>query len=148
MAGLIPFNRRRADLMSPGFDDFQNMLDDFFAVGWPFSRSLAGDTFKIDVQDNEKDYVVEAEIPGVNRDEIGISLDDGRLKISVSRQESSEEKDRNYVHRERRCSMMERSVYLSEAAPEGVKAKLDNGVLTVTVPKRKKQDNSLKINIE
>jgi HSP20 family protein len=148
MAGLIPFNRRRADLMGPGFDDFQNMLDDFFAVGWPFNRSLAGDTFKIDVQDNEKDYVVEAELPGVGKDEIGISLDDGKLKISVSRQESSEKEDKNYVHRERRYSMMERRIYLSEAAPEGVKAKMDNGVLTVTVPKRTKQDSSVRIDIE
>ena len=51
MAGLIPFNRKNNDLINSGFDDFRNMLDDFFADNWPIRRSLAADTFKIDVQD-------------------------------------------------------------------------------------------------
>lgn len=41
MAGLIPFNRKNNDLINSGFDDFRNMLDDFFADNWPIRRSLA-----------------------------------------------------------------------------------------------------------
>ena len=52
------------------------------------------------------------------------------------------------VLRERRYSSMSRSVYLADAKQDGVKANLENGVLTVTVPKESKPNNSLKIDIE
>lgn len=148
MAGLIPFNKRPSDLMGTGFDGFQNMLDDFFSVGWPLRRSLAADTFKIDVQDNEKDYVVEAELPGVDKEDVTVSLEEGRLTIQVNKEENTEQKDKNYIHRERRCTAMSRSLYLADAADEGVRGKLDNGVLAITVPKRTQSDRSYKIEIE
>ena len=84
MAGLVPFNRRNNDLMSTGFEDFHNMLDDFFTNSWPLRRSLAGDTFKIDIQDNEKEYVVEAELPGIQKNDVNVSMEEGRLIISVN----------------------------------------------------------------
>ena len=90
MAGLIPFNRKNNDLINSGFDDFRNMLDDFFADNWPIRRSLAADTFKIDVQDMGTQYVVEAEMPGFQKDDIKLSLDDGKLTISVNKEETKE----------------------------------------------------------
>lgn len=147
MSGLVPFNRRRADIMSTGFDDFQNMLDDFFAEGWPLRRSLAGDTFKIDVQDNENEYIIEAELPGVAKEEVNVSLDDGRLKIAVNKEENIEREEKNYIHRERRCTAMARNVFLANPDPEGIKAKLDNGVLTVQVPKKAKPESKIEIEV-
>lgn len=148
MAGLIPFNRRRDDLMSPGFEDFQNMLDDFFADAWPFSRSLAHDTFKIDVQENEKEYIVEAELPGISKEEVDISLNDGKLKIQVTKQDDKEEKNKNYIHRERRYSSMVRNVFLADCDCDGIKAKMESGILNIVVPKKENADTSYKINIE
>lgn len=92
MAGIVPFNRKRADILSTGFDSFQNMLDDFFTDGWPFRRSLWGDTFKVDVQDNKTEYIIEAELPGVNKEDIRLALNEGRLNISINRDEAIEEK--------------------------------------------------------
>ena len=148
MEGLIPFNRRKNDLMNAGFEEFQNMLDDFFADTWPVRRSLAADTFKIDVQENNNEYIVEAEIPGVQKNEVNLSLDDGRLKISVDKEENNEEKDKNYIHRERRYCSMSRSIYLSDSDSDGIKAKLDDGILKIIVPKKKKPDTSRIIEIE
>lgn len=148
MAGLVPFNRRRADILSPGFDSFQNMLDDFFAEGWPFKRSLAADTFKIDVQDNKTEYLIEAELPGATKDEISVSLNEGRLTITVNKNETIEETDKNYIHRERRYSSMSRNIVLGDADPAGIKARLDNGVLCITVLKKAKPDSSVVIDIE
>jgi HSP20 family protein len=148
MAGLVPFNKRRSDILSTDFDDFTNMLDDFFAEGWPFRRSLAADTFKIDVQDNKTDYLIEAELPGTQKKDINISLNDGRLNISVNKNETVEESDKNYIHRERRYSSMSRSILLADADGAGIKAKLDNGMLSVTVPKKFKADHSVVIDIE
>ena len=148
MAGLVPFNRRRADVLSTGFDSFQNMLDDFFAEDWPFRRNLLGDTFKIDVQDNKTEYLIEAELPGVKKEEVSISLNDGRLNISVNKDETIEERDKNYIHKERRYSSMSRNVVLGDADAAGIKAKLDNGILSIAVPKKTKADSSVVIDIE
>jgi HSP20 family protein len=147
MAGLIPFNRKNNDLFSTSLN-LDNMLDDFFAEGWPFRRSLIADTFKIDVQDNKSEYVVEAELPGVQKSEVSISLNDGRLNIAVKKEENIEEKDKNYIHKERRYSSMSRSIMLADADETGIKAKLDNGVLSVTVLKKAKPASGVVIDIE
>ena len=143
MAGLVPFNRRFGNFANNNFEDFYNLIDDFFTP-----RSLDRSTFKIDVQNEEKQYVIEAELPGISKDEIGLDLDDGRLTISVNREETVEDQQRHYLHRERRASSMSRSIYLADADPDGIKAKMDNGVLTLTVQKQTKQISSKKIEIE
>lgn len=148
MSGLIPFNRKRNDLMNIGFDDFSNMLDDFFTGSWPIQRSLAGDTFKIDIQDNDTEYIIEAELPGVKKEDVEITLNDGRLNISVKKEEVSENKSKKYIHRERKYAQMSRSILLADADDEGIKAKLEEGVLTIQVPKKQHEDTSKRIMIE
>ena len=148
MAGLIPFNRKRNDLMNIGFDDFSNMLDDFFTGSWPIQRSLAGDTFKIDIQDNDTEYTIEAELPGVKKEDVEITLNDGRLNLSVKKEEVSENKSKKYIHRERKYAQMSRSILLADADDEGIKAKLEEGVLTIQVPKKQHEDTSKRIMIE
>lgn len=145
MARLVPFNRR-GSLMNTGFEDFYNVLDDFF-TGTP-RRSLAGDTFKLDLQEDETNYYIEADLPGVNKDELNVAMDDNRLQISVTREEKSEGQTKNYLHRERRCSSMQRTIYLNDADAAGIKAKLDNGVLIMTIPKKGAEYKSVKVEIE
>ena len=147
MVSLVPFNNRR-DLFNPGWSRSQNMLDDFFADFFPYRRSLAWDTFKIDVEEQEKEYVVEAELSGVTKDEINVSLEEGRLNISVNKEENVATNNKNYIHKERRYSSMSRNVFLADAAEEGIKAKLQDGVLSVTVPKKEKTNHYRKIEIE
>jgi len=144
MAGLVPFNRNR-NLRTNGF---YNMLDDFFNDTWLPTRSLVSDTFKVDVVESEKEYAVEAELPGVKKEEVGLAFNDGRLAISVKREENTEEKDKNYIHRERRYSSMQRSIYMADAAGDGITAKLEDGVLHVKVPKADKKDTGRTIEIE
>lgn len=148
MAGLIPFNRKRNDLMNIGFDDFSNMLDDFFTGSWPVQRSLVADTFKIDIQDNDTEYIIEAELPGVKKEDVDITLNEGRLNLSVKKEEISENKSKKYIHRERRYAQMSRSILLADANDEGIQAKLEEGVLTIKVPKKQQVDTSKRIMIE
>jgi HSP20 family protein len=124
------------------------MLDDFFNDTWSPRRSLMYDTFKLDVQENDKEYCIEAELPGVKKEEINLELNEGRLTISINREESIDEEKKNYIHKERRFSSMQRSIYLADAKGDGVKAKLEEGVLNITVPKQEKLDSTVKINIE
>ena len=102
MTGLVPFNRKSTGLLNTGFEDFYNMLDDFFSDNWSPRRSLEKDTFKINVQQNETEYLVEAELPGVSKDEINVDLNENRLTISVKREEKINEEKKNYIHRESR----------------------------------------------
>lgn len=148
MAGLVPFNRKKSDLMNVGIDDFYTALDDFFADGWPFRRAFAANSFKMDIQEDEKNYFVAAELPGVNKEDINITMNEGTLRISVTRDENIESEEKNYLHRERRFSSMHRSVYLADADAGAMKAKLENGILSLTVPKRERPDRSVKIEIE
>lgn len=143
MPGLIPFHNRHSDLTP--YDSFHRMLDDFFSE-WPFRRAF--DTFKVDVQERENDYLVEAELPGVKKEEASVSLNENRLTISVSRQAETEEKSKNYIHRERRTASMSRQITLPHSQPEGIRAKLENGVLIVTVPKSSSGYRSVPIEIE
>jgi HSP20 family protein len=148
MAGLVPFNKRRGNILSLGNNSFYNMLDDFFNDDFSPLRNLSRDTFKIDVEETETEYSVSAEIPGVNKEEISLDFNDGRLSISVARSEDINEEKKNYVHRERRQASMGRSIYLSDGVAGGIKAKLENGLLFVSVPKAEKVNTACKINIE
>lgn len=92
---------------------------------------------------------MEAELPELTKKDVNLSIDDGRLCISVNKEEVKEEKEgKNYIHRERRYSSMQRNVFLAEADDEGIKAQLNNGVLHITVPKKVEQDKSKAIEIE
>lgn len=144
---LVPFNRR-SDLMNIGFGDIYNMLDDFFTEGVPFRRSLAADTFKVDLSEDDKNYFIEAELPGIEKDKINVAIDDGKLEIIVTSDEDTEKTEKNYIHRERRYSSMQRSIYLADADNENIKAKLDNGMLNITVPKKGKQESATTIAID
>jgi len=147
MAGLVPFHNRRPDLTP--YDYVNSMLSDFFS-DWPgrFFDSLRFDTFRVDVEERENDYLVEAELPGVKKEEISVELHDNYLTISVSRHAETEQKTKNYLHRERRAASMSRNIYLPNSKREGIRAKLDGGVLTVTVPKSSPGYRSTPIEIE
>jgi HSP20 family protein len=148
MAGLIPFNKNLSSIRPKGFEDFYNMLDDFFCDSWSPRRSLVGDTFKIDVQEEEREYLIDAELPGVKKEAISLEFNDGRLTIRVQKEDKNEAKQKNFIHKERRFSSMQRSIYLADAQVEGVRAKLEDGVLKLTVPKETKVDNTRRIEIE
>ena len=150
MAGLIPFNRRSLSVRPPMRSDFYNMLDSFFSDNWMGGRSLLTDTFKLDVKEDADFYIVEAELPGVPREELGLALQDECLTLSVNREAVNEEKDedKNYLHRERQYSSMRRAVYLVDSDEHNVKAKLEDGVLRVTIGKQAKEARRAQIEIE
>ncbi|MDD4159637.1 MAG: Hsp20/alpha crystallin family protein [Synergistaceae bacterium] len=149
MVGLVPFNKRNREIATKtGLEDFYNVLDDFFSSDWPIRRTLAYDTFKVDVQDKGNEYLIEAELPGVNRDDIKLNLDEDKLTIAVTKDESTEDKDKNYIHRERHSLSMSRSILLTGANASGIKAKLCDGLLKITVPKEEKINTAIDIEVE
>ncbi|NLC54494.1 MAG: Hsp20/alpha crystallin family protein [Erysipelothrix sp.] len=102
----------------------------------------------MDIEEKDNEYVVEAELPGINKEEVDIQLDDGRLTISIKREESKDIEEKNYIHKERRYSSMSRGVYLENIVNNDIKATLEDGVLCITIPKQEKTEEVKKISIE
>ncbi|MDR7330437.1 Hsp20/alpha crystallin family protein [Corynebacterium guangdongense] len=88
-----------------------------------------------DVYTRDGEYVIEAHLPGVKKEEVSVDVDDGRLTVSTQRHEREEEHEgRDYLVRETTSSFT-RTVRLPEGADvNAITARLDEGVLTVTVP--------------
>ena len=144
MASMVPYDRYgRAVRRSFPFDDF---FDDFLTS--PLVAASSEAAFKMDVVDEGDSYEVSAHLAGVNRDEIDVELNEGRLSISVEKKETEEQKGKNYLHKETREWSATRGVYLKDAATEGLSAKLEDGVLTVSVPKQVEKNNVTKIDIQ
>lgn len=148
MAGMVPFSKKKPDLSNFDMNDLYGALNDYFTDSWPFRRGFALNSFKVDIQEEGNQYIVTAELPGIQKEEIGISMEDGRIHISVTRDENKVDEGKNYIHKESRHSSMSRSIYLPDAQGEDMKAKLSDGVLSITIPKKEKVDKSVKIEID
>lgn len=153
MFGLTPYNKRNRGIASRpfdlfDFDNFNNYVQSFFNNDF-FPSALGNmNPMKVDIKENDKEYTLEAELPGVNKDEVNVELRDDRLTISVERNEQINEERDNYIRRERRYGSQSRSFYVENVAQENVTAKFENGILSISLPKKEiKASNSKKIDI-
>ena len=127
------------------YDFFEDAMRDFFP-GF-YRRSEGHKYMRTDIKENDKDYEMEIELPGMDKKDINIELSDGYLTISAGKSDKSEDKH-NYIRRERSFSCS-RSYYVGDVKKEDVKAKYENGMLCLSVPKSEpKQLPSHNIEIE
>lgn len=149
MLALTPFSKNPirkqngTDLMN-----FYNMFDDFFDDNFFNMRSLKNDTFKMDVKEQEQSYFIEAEIPGVKKEEIKLDYQDGQLLISVQKEENINDESDHYIHRERRMTSMQRGMMLKDINPEGIEASLEDGILKINIPKLEAKSNKVQIQVK
>lgn len=140
---LVPYNNRWN-----GYRDLDNFFDGFMKSA--LNSRMADRTFPLDIEEKEDSYVIEADMPGVDKNNVSIDIEDGRLTIAVNVEESEEKKDeeKNYLHRERRVMSSSRSVELGDIDAEKVEAEMENGVLRITVPKVQEVSNRRSVNIK
>lgn len=92
---------------------------------------------RVDVSDDGQAYTVKADIPGVSKDDIKVRIDGNRVAISAEIKRESQQEGHNMLCTERFCGTVARSFTLDSAIDEGTAdAKYENGVLTLTLPKR------------
>ena len=100
----------------------------------------AGHIMKTDVKEKEDSYVLEMDLPGFEKDEIQISLDDGYMTINAVKGLDKDEKEKDsgkYIRRERYVGSCSRSFYVGEnITEEDIKAEFKHGILKLTVPKK------------
>jgi HSP20 family protein len=100
------------------------------------SQLLSGWTPALDVYEDKENFTVKAELPGMKKEEIEVSLHEGMLSISGERKSESKHEDAEVYRTERFFGRFQRTVNLPAAvAAEKVKAAYQDGVLTITLPK-------------
>jgi HSP20 family protein len=118
---------------------FSTLYDDFFNDSFDF---LGKDFFergtypKVDVRNEEKQMVIEAEVPGLKKENVRVELEGGILRIKGEKKETDEKKANTYVHRELKHSSFCRSFSIGKNIDaEKITSKFENGVLEITLPK-------------
>ena len=99
----------------------------------------ANNVMKTDVKETDTGYEVDIDLPGFKKDEINAQLDNGYLTISAAKGLDKDEKDKKgqYIRKERYAGAMSRSFYVGEGVTqEDIKAKYEDGILRLSVPKK------------
>lgn len=104
--------------------------------------------FASDIKEEDMAYIVEAELPGFEKEDIVIEFEDGTLTVSAERKSETEDKKEGYIRRERFTGKYSRSYSFDAVDGEQIKAKYDKGILTITVPKIQKSASKKGISIE
>jgi HSP20 family protein len=123
------------------FDDF---MDDafernFFGGRNPLYGKHSKNLMKTDVKETETGYELDIDLPGFKKDEISAHLEDGYLTVSAAKGVDKDEKDNEgrYIRRERYSGSMTRSFYVgSTVTEEDIKAKYEDGILSLSIPKK------------
>lgn len=140
--------RRNGQIYDYGFGDLYNVIDSFFNDSKPASATST--SFKVDISDEGDKYLIEAEMPGFEKEDISLTVDDNTITIEVGKDEEKDEsdQDKNYIHRERRTSRMKRSMSFVDMDEDKINAKLDKGILCIEVGKEDEEESTKSIEIE
>lgn len=115
------------------------------------SAQVFGQEIRVDVSETDKDVIVKADLPGMDKDKLEVTLDNNRiLKIAGSRDMYKKEESPNVVRQERMSGKFERVLELpAECLGEGIKATYKNGVLDIVIPKKEQgKKEQVKINVQ
>jgi len=113
---------------------FPSIFDN--GMSWPELSSVALSP-SLDIKDNDKNYLINIEIPGVAKEDVDIRVDGNRLTISGEKKQEKKEEKENYHCIERRYGSFERVLTLpKDANSDNIDAKFKDGVLTVTIQRK------------
>lgn len=129
------------------FDLFEDMFSD------PFFERKESRLMKTDIKEKGNNYVIEVDLPGYEKENIEIEMEDGYLKITAKTDKNIDESDEEekYIHKERFFGECSRSFYVGNSIKEeDVKATFKNGILSLSIPKEEqaKLDEKKKIQID
>lgn len=136
------------DLLRREMDHF---FDDFVPMRWSREnggKNLGTWTPSADITEDEKEYMIRLDIPGMEKNDIKVNFQDGRLTVTGERKSEEKEEKKDYVRQERYFGSFYRSFTLPEKIKEdAIEATFKNGVLKLVVPKGEiKKAKPIKIN--
>lgn len=140
MFTMIPYRRnlstRPARMFSPLLND-------------PFYRSFFqtpenNNIFRVDIREMDKAYQIQAELPGLEPEQISLTIEDGVLSIAADYQTQTTKEESGNYYSERHTGRMQRSFSLDNIEVDKVEANYKNGMLYVTLPKEKPTENQVR----
>ena len=128
------------------FEELRRMQERLSRMFEEFEVPYYSPTMPVDVIDEKDEIRVVADLPGFNKDEIEVWVEDGTLVIKATRKEEVEEKKKNYIRQERRYGETYRRISLPvDVDVDKIKAKYNNGILEIILPKAEKERKVVKI---
>lgn len=120
--------------------DLANWVDDFDSFFGTALNDTGGTSFhfpRVDVHEDANSYYIEADLPGLDKKDIAISIEDNILTLSGAREDNREDKKKGYYRLERQTGRFERQFNLGDHVDYSKSsAEFEKGVLTVTIPKK------------
>lgn len=118
--------------------DINRLFDNFFRSGNPVEETIATAYFApaVDIAEKENEYVVKVELPGVEKEDVKISVESNILTIRGEKKQEKEEKNKSFHRVERSYGSFQRSFTLpSTVKNDKIDALFNSGILTITMPK-------------
>lgn len=125
-------------MMIPRRNNF-DLLEDVF--GDPFFAHHESKVMKTDIKEKEDKYLIDIDLPGYEKENIKMSIENGYLTVSAQTSSNTEEKEEGkFVRKERYSGSCERSFYVGEELNrEDIKANFKNGILKIEIPKKEEE---------
>ena len=120
-------------------------LDDIFNDFEPEKKLM---NMNCDIYEKDGIYNIEMDIPGFDKKDVKIEVEDGYLTVSAKKSEKHEDKDKHYIKKERFYGSCKRSFYIGDVNNEEITAKFEDGILHIEVPKENKENGKKYIDIK
>ena len=115
-------------------------LDDFFDDFIPMPK-MPKNEMKCDIYEKGGRVHIELDVPGFNKEDVKVDLDDGILTIAATKHEDKEEKEKNYYRKERLFGSFKRQFNVGNVKENEIDAKFNNGVLKISFPKEEQKQS-------
>ncbi len=136
---------KRTDNVEDVFNQMENLFNQFHEKGMDFASELSPN-FPVDIAEEEGSYVVTADMPGVEKEEINLKADSEGVEISAESSHEIEEENEKYYRKERSQRQFNRRIeFPSQVEAETVEASYEDGVLTVTADKDEEDGHTIEI---
>ena len=129
-------SKRNNDL---GFGFFDEMMDEFFK---PVFYGVKETAMKTDIKQTDKGYELSIDMPGFEKNELSLTLNDGYLTVSASKNQTDD--GESFIRRERKMSCTRTYFVGKDVSEDDVKAKYQNGTLTLDIPKVQAKEKTVK----
>lgn len=142
MFGLVPLK----DMNLKNNEGLDSLFSNFFDNDL---MSSMNNKFSVDVVEKDKAYEVNAELPGVKKEDIKLDFKNNYLVIGAKREDEDNEKDASYIRKECSYGEFSRTFYFDDVQQDKISAKYEDGILKVILPKEvKKEDKGRQIKIQ